>query len=651
MKTQRKNLLKRSLSLASLALGLMLSVAALSACHDDDANGNDSEANLENILELTANPTADQYGVKFDKKTVVLGSAESAYNTAVTGRLTSTTNEISEDAKAFVFMQGYDMDFNEEDLTKMIKAYINGATFILLEPNLGNIVTLRATAAGVVKDLFEAGEDVSGAEDFVQKLAALQELNMQDVYDETEAIAFRKHDVYVVRDLNLMTDSSNCNTTGLLGSEGDNYTQRQCEEDDYEPTAYDRGVSADMLFNWLNEDAPAVESVSKSSRASSAEQTIDNYMTGERYVIQQQVGPSRALDKTLRYEMVYTVYSAYNFDNNTDYYFVRLRPNFHCSALGCPTGEKDWIYVNKVVRFDDGSTAGEFFSAHENYWYGTYMSGFNFTGEIVNADKTAVQDVTLLDASPKTDVSGTSGYSTGINFSLSGNVGLNASGPTGGITGGVTFTESTSHSEPSLQVHHSEEGGVTKWNISGIQPHAHVPLFTSRWHDLVATFQRTDWQTEFTWIVSIKDAAKQGTEPFYVKATDITEITDLNIYKWDYELRTHPTQVQYIKLPTPNRFRHNYIISCSNNDLQNVLKDQFSKSWSNEFTYYGKSEDELLNGAKAYFAKVKTSINGYLEEIVEKGFTGEYTVRLKTVEGETISSFVINNGKIVDAAK
>ena len=347
--------------------------------------------------------------------------------------------------------------------------------------------------------------------------------------------------------------------------------------------------------------------------------------------------------------MVYVMYSAYNFDTNTDYYFIRLRPNFKCSALGCPSGTNTWIEANKVVTFDDGHTSGSILSKYDNHWYGTYMSAFDFTGEIVRADKSAAQDVTLLDATPKTDVSGSTGYTTGLSYSISGNLGFNVQGPTGGVQAGMTFSESTSHTLPDLKVRHSENGATTFWGVTGIVPQTHHSIWKmGATHDEVGTFQKTDWQTEFTWIVSVKNPGGQTSEPFFLKATDLTEITDLNTNTYDYELRVHPTQTNYIKLPVPNRFRNNFIVTCSDNNLQNVLKDQFSKTWLNEFTYYGKSNDEVDKGAVFTFNTIKTAVKGYLNEIVSKGYTGTYTFNLKTTDGKELATFKIENGKIVE---
>ena len=256
--------------------------------------------------------------------------------------------------------------------------------------------------------------------------------------------------------------------SGLFGSENGATEEKKCVQDDYEPTDYDRGVATDNLVNWLvkGKDFPSIDTGENSGEAS----TIDKYMQGERFVIQQQVGPSRAMGKTLNYEMVYIIYSAYNFDTDTDYYFIRLRPNFKCSAFNCPTDAGTWIHANKIVTFDDGHTSGSFWSKYDDRWYGTYMSAFDFTGDIVRADKSAAQNVTLLDASPKTDVSGSTGYTTGLSYSISGDLGFNMNGPTGGVHGGMTFSESTTQTLPDLKVRHSENGPSTFWGITGVVP-------------------------------------------------------------------------------------------------------------------------------------------------------------------------------------
>ncbi len=649
-KTFRKAALRSIATPIPFVAGLMLSAATLTSCGPNDDVNSSAEYDYGNVLNLDPNPTTDQYGVKYSGKTVVLGSGNTAFNSSVLGRLTLVDNLFPDDAKAYVFTEDYNMDFTVDQMASMIKAFLNGGSFILIEPTFSDLTKMETTAKEATKKLIDEGVDITGVRDFLERINDLKKINLKDVYDATEVIAFRKHDVYVIPDLKTLTTLSGSNAIGLFGNEDGTTTEKKCAQNDYEPTAYDRGVATDILINWLGDEGKSATNGDSSDTGENSGEaaTIDSYMQGERFVIQQQVGPSRALDKMLNYEMVYVIYSAYNFDTDTDYYFIRLRPNFKCSALGCPNGTNSWVHANKIVTFDNGHTSGDQYSLYQDNWYGTYMSAFDFRGDIVRADKSAAQNVTLLDASPKTDVSGSSGYSTGFSFSVSGDLGFNMSGPTGGAHAGMSFSESTSHTLPDLKVRHSENGATTYWGVTGVVPITHHNFWTGKvTHDEVGTFQKTDWQTEFTWIVSVKNPSAQTSDPFFLKAEDFTEITDLNSSSYDYELRVHPTQTNYIKLPVPNRFRNNFTVSCSDNNLQNVLKDQFSKTWINEFTYYGKSNDEVEKGAVYTFNNIKTAINGHLTEIVEKGFTGTYTFRLKTVDGKELSTFKIENGKII----
>ena len=653
MKMKKMNMLKEVVYFASVVVCIMLSSTTLTSCSDKETT-QEPTISEDNVITLTGAPTVDECSTKFNEKAVVLGNGTSEFNTTVLNRLTTSSNTISSDAKAFVFTNGYNMDFTADEMKTMMKAYLDDACFVLVEPELGNIEQMETKAKTAIKSLIEDGEDVSQAYSFIDKLESLKQINIQEVYDGTEVLAFRKHDMYVVRDLDEMIELSDKSAQATANVDG-----KDVEENwtvvDYEPTDYDRGESTDMLVTWMNEEGEAdVEPVSRFTRASNdAQATIDKYMQGNRVVIQEQVGPSRALGKILRYELVYTVYSAYDFDKDEDYYFIRLRPNFHCSALDCPTDRKKWIAANKVVKFDDWRESGNWYSSMEDRWYGTYMSAFKFTGEIVDKTKeVCASNAELVEATPKTDVSGTSGYTTGFSCSLSGNIGFNMSGPTGGVGVGASFSESTSHTHPSMMIAHKEEGSTTEWKVTGIVPKVDTEYdpfwpFTVTVHDVVATFQHTDWQTEFTWIVKVKNPKSQSL-PFYLKATDFTEITDLNNSSYNFELRVHPTQVHYIELPQPNRAYENYVITCSDNNLQNVLKEQYSKTWNNEFAYYGLNKDEVKNGSLMLFDGMKKIIAGYGTEIVEKGFSGKYTFRLKTLQGEELAHFVMENGKIVE---
>ena len=87
-------------------------------------------------------------------------------------------------------------------------------------------------------------------------------------------------------------------------------------------------------------------------------------------------------------------------------------------------------------------------------------------------------------------------------------------------------------------------------------------------------------------------------------------------------------------------------MSCSDQAVQDVIKDQFGQTWQNEFTYYALNKEQSDLGAKAMFEKVKVAIKGYGSVLKDKGYTGTYTFALKQLDGTPMDSFTIENGEV-----
>ncbi len=615
---------------------LILSLASgvLASCKKEKTN----EIPLpDEYEENTPLPTADQVEKTFSGKTAVLGSDLSTFNASVVNRMKNVTTAISSDVKAVVFTKSSAVNFTEDETKALLKAYVGGANFVFIDPVFPDFEAYRTVFNAAVGSVLaeDIDFDLTVAETFYDKLCEMKGLYTDKPYGPMEAAAFRYNSSYIVPSLEAQADLSDASASGYYSSD-DVTEEADCASEAYEPTAYDYGKAADILVEWMAQD-------NDPGFNSSETDSIEKYMSGKRTVIQHKVGPSRALGRTLSYEMVYTVYSAYDFDKNTDYYFIRLEPKFYCSALGCKSGDDEWVSANKVVVFDDGHTSGEFLCSYTDLWYGPYMSKFDYTAKVVDGNGNAVNGVTLLQANPHTDVSGTSSIATGMSYNLSGNFGFNASGPMGGIAGAFTFSETHSHSENNLKVYLDDQNNTPNWRIEGIVPQCHMGFF-SYYHDEVATFQKSNWQTEFTWIVSVPDP--QPGKPFYISAADLTEITELNYNIYDIELRVHPTQSATIELPEPNRSNEKYIMYCSDEAVQNVIKDQFGQTWQNEFTYYALNKEQSDLGAKAMFEKVKVAVKGYAGVLKDKGYTGTYTFALSKVDGSRMESFTLENGEV-----
>ncbi len=622
---------------------MLISIGTLSSCKKDNQQ--------EQQMQIEANqalPTNDQLEVTTPLKAVVLGSNRSNYNASVVNRLKNVSGELCDDAEVVVFTTGYAMNFTKNQVRSLILSYIKGANLIFVNPTFPATDDFEKNYEGALTDIVaeNADFDTDAAGDFLKTVENVKEIFVNKLCGEVECVACRENSIYVVKSLEVMADSSSNNAVGFFSDNKQNSGESSCVDDNYVPTDYDHGKSADLLLGWMNN--PESKSIRKFDAAdfgvkSDASADIEKFMTGYRVSIQHSVGPSRALDRTLRYEMVYTFYSAYDFNKQEDYYFIRLEPNFHCSALGCRNGDRNWVNANKVVRFDDGSTSGEFWSSKTDMWYGPYMSKFNYSARLVKANGFAVNNSTLLATSPHTDVSGSVGYSTGISYSLSGNFGFNSNGPTGGVSGGVSFSESHSHTEPSLKVYHSIDSNIPTWRIEGISPKCHVGFF-SYYHDEVATFQKNDWQSEFTWVVKVPKLGDG--EPYYLMAEDMAEVTELNYNIYDLELRVHPTQSTKLKLCEPSRCNDSFTMSCDNQSLQNKIKEQFPLLWENQFIYYALNSKESEEGAKNMFEKVKAAVSGFSENLKQQYYTGTYKFTLRKTDGTLVSEFTLENGEV-----
>ena len=639
----KKRFLKEA---AAVAVLLCSAVAVFPSCNKDKGNEGNSEVIEENV-EL---PETDQLDVTTDIKSVVLGSGSSAFSSSLVNRLKNRAGEISADAGIIVFAPDYTISFTLEQAKKLLQAYAGGAGFVFLNPTCPEMSGLEQMVSDAVTEIIQSDKDFDenvGVDftDMVENIIGFYGSS----FGKVECVAFRGTSIYLVRDLDEMGDKSWANS--VMDFEGETESgekesgEASCAVKDYTPNGYDMGKSADLLVEWLNDGGEANRSVFNAAAfglKSEESAAIDKYMTGQRVSIQHKVGPSRALGRTLVYEMVYTVYSAYDFDKNEDYYFIRLEPDFHCSALGCQNGRASWVDAVKEVTFDDGSKSGHWYSLRTNYWYGPYMSGFDYTAKIVQEDGTAVT-AELLQTTPNTDVSGSDGYTIGMQYALNGNFGFNSGGITGGVTAGFSFTDYRTQSVNSLRMTNKKNNNIPHWTVSGI-----VPKFHPGWdpyHDEVATFQKTDWQTELTWIVRISNPQKD--KPYYIKAEEITEITELNKSYYDLELRVHPTQSAMIKLCPPNRGKLDFLMACSDKALWDEVSKQFDKSWQNEFTYYADNEAAAVTGAKSIFEKVKTIVKGDVVTLKEHGFTGNYTFRLiKAGDENAVATFTLKNGVV-----
>ncbi len=627
---KRKRTFRKIVCLPAV-VGLVGMMGVWTSCHDDETIIESRQTS--GVIENTERPTTDQLAVKYTKKAVVLGNDHTNFNASVVDRMDNYSNAVTSGATVYVFTKGSGAALTADEAADLLAAYASDASFVFINPETiltDNFVTSLKAGVERLEARGAATDEADGLIDQVENLKASAELSHR------EAIGVRKGAQYIVRKLEEMADSANENSTATGTDENGNEISAKCIAEDYTPTAYDYGLSADRLVTWLNgEDTDG---------SNGAQEQIDQLIGAEKHEFNFVLGPSRALEKTMSYSLVCRIYPAYDFDNDADYYFVRLNANFHPAELDCVRGtDKGWKKADKYVRLDDGSLAGYIWDHPKNYWYGPYMSKFDLRASITGYTSADHGGIFVENASPKTDVSGSSSHSSGFNFSLTGSVGLSAAGPQGGVSAGLKFSESHSHSEKDLKVVHSDYGGnLTQWTYTGVVPQVHLNYLGNFYHDEVANFQISDWQNEMTWIFKVVKPRKGLELTLCLK--DITEIKELFMNIYDWELAVHPENTTYIKMPQPNRARKNYTMVCNdnNNGVQTHIEKALPETWkSGVFTYYGHTDSEIVANAKQWFLEdIKKAVLGINFGNINKD--GVYTISLREqgVTGD-VASFKI----------
>lgn len=605
-------------------LALVGTGALLSSCHDDDRFTAGITCDDTEAVENVQRPTNDQLGTKYSKTAIVFGGDRTDFNASVVNRMDNQTNEVNAGVQAFVFTKGCNVSLSESEALSMVRAFRNDANFVFVHPESFSAEAVATSLEEAAATLEEQDFDTEGIDQFIGRIRNLR------TRTDAEAVALRREAVYVIPKLEAQADSTARNTTAYATDGDGNVLQLECPFVDYQPTAYDYGQAADKLVDWMKN-----EKTDDGSNTGSG--NINDLIASDPVTFNFVLGPSRALDKTMHYSMTYQIYPIHDFDHNRDYYFVRLGTNLHASELDCIKDQPSvWVRANKVVTFDDGATSGKIFSARSNLWYGPYVSKMDIAAMVEQTDRQ--EKISVEQAMPQTDVSGTSGITSGFSYSLTGNLGLNAQGPKkegdswttsgdGGLVGSVVISESKTHSESDLMVYHSDYGGnYTAWNFYGITPVFVNKFWTGKHeHTEVANWQVNDWQNELTWVF-IVDNPKEEHE-YKLKVEQIVEMKELNHSGYNLELAVRSKQTSTVTMPMPNRFCDNFTMSCSDNTLQEILNARLS-NWKSELVYYGHTRDEVLQGAKNFFKNdVKKAIIGL--ELSEFKGSGTYTFRLR----------------------
>lgn len=257
------------LPLRPLLMGALL-LALPSSCSDDNEV---SDANPD-AKEFVADPTADQIQATYSGLTAVIGSDLDDMGLAIVNRLTRTTAQLTDDVQAVVLTPGtLKSGISALQAASMMKIYQNGGTIIMVEPQKKNWQNLLSVLHRGQQQLEQEGYDTDDIDDGLQLMAMQQSQSEADdhgLLNESDAVALRLNETYVINELEQQADRSIENTDAVTGGEdGKADTMDVVNEDEYlnyEVSDYRYGKSADLLINWMNQADESARSLQAGKR-------------------------------------------------------------------------------------------------------------------------------------------------------------------------------------------------------------------------------------------------------------------------------------------------------------------------------------------------------------------------------------------------
>lgn len=622
------------------------------SCKDD----NDGVAKEIEAEEYVENPTTDKVEVSYGGLTAIVGSDLSDdMGLAISKRLTNTTSQLTDDVKAVVLTPvTLSSGITADQAASLIQLYDKGATIIFVEPkkaNLDNFATVLKAGCDLLE---ERGQVTDGIDAFLALATMRDERRKNDDHtlNNSDAVALRINEMYVVDDIAQQADYSLTNTDAIKVDDNGNVDTvavvNSNEDLAYEVSDYRYGKAADLLMTWMNDASASAAQLEKGKRlamaklkATASEVSLKDLMNAQKITVQKSVGPSRAFGRTMPYEIQYFIYGVYDFDNDDEYYLIRQHLEFHATQLQCTKNDKDsWTKSpkDKKIRLDNGDIV------KNEYFFGPYMRKSRVT---TNLENISSETVYLYDPKPETTV-GTHGHSSGVSWGISGSLGLSSNGDINGTVGwGVTLSETFSNSESDLKVERTTSSPrMTSWLLEGIKPEVKYGFLTSNSHTTVATFQTRDWSDDLTWYYRISHPDKSKTYSLYV--TDYTEIAELNYSFHDYEIAVHPLQSHHVDLDSPCRYKQDWVMTCTNEDLLNNIKSQL-KGWESSTTTYAVKAQLLDDNMIRRFNGIKNSVGALADVLYKQGYTGKYIFMVrKQGDSKNFKAFALGSGVVSD---
>ncbi len=628
--------MKRIIQLSALALPLIFGVAS---CSDNETTKSTGTVQLGEKL-----PTTDQLEVKVEGGYIEYGSSsDDDLAKAVMNRHTQGKVSADQTSLKSVIVAGNSLtSLSDQDYTDIVKYILTDKTLLVVDPTMANWNSFATKLVKAYTALVEAGnlpqKTTAAGNHFFRSLTRdvrtnlkddiyglpivkVSEANENDVFASMLFVRGNKvrnydHDCYD-HPTTVVTETVKRDKDGNAVSTETSEPQTNTSEN-HVLNGFQTGQMADDVAS--NIDEAADDGANSDSNDPS---DLKSLMQAQKFSHVFRV--TRPIDLSYRWQersclvkTDYNIWAVYDFDHQTDYYLVHQTITSQNGDLHCSDGHKDWEYW-----------------LGDDLYFGTWAGDVYSTVNLLDEQGNAVSNVSVVNPQPATHQGATS-YSSGMSWSLSGNAGLNTSGPSGGVGGSVSFSESYSTSAPDYAVELNASGSEIKWKFVASNSRIVGHFAWARedaTHDVVPACYRNNCTFNQSFIYTVQNPAS----PRYV--LDVYAKQCLLDYKgtnsWFYmtdNYTYYSNEAKYqVVLNPPTRYKQDWYMTIevpqgiNQNDVRTFLQSHYPKYWKETTTCYTFTKDDTLP-IIGWMNDFQNDIKNDLASWKNAGFTGKYSI-------------------------
>lgn len=639
------------------ATALVCGATMLTSCVKED-NPSGQADTREDVEDFPKASTTDQLTTTIQRPAYVFDATYTGEGKAVVARATKKVAFNDESLEVVIMPSTQIPSLKNEDYLNIIHVLAKGGTVVFTEPGLDvldGFCKNIAAAIEVYSPAAEIAQDYLSSE-AIQRIILWSEANpfadmIEDgVKDRYEIIGLRAQTVYLS-----MNDREGFSTKMTIDVD----VEKKDKEDEFETIPveveiphcmddYYFGEKADDLAEWLNSNEPeTTENEANQVRAlmnrAAGDATLQSLCKAQTFILKgdnnnldYQWGPASVRAIYHPIQLRYDIWTAYSADKKCDFYCVKLSVTAENNQMGCgPSEARKWYDARYFKPWQESAKS---ISAYPNI-YGPYMRELKMNCSLEGLK------AQLVDYTPKNTPGGTT-VTESFSASLGANVGVNSSGPMGGITGQLTWGSSVSRINPDLKatVTANTGTGQLEFDYIAARPIAEYNVFLPAKHSGIKDISIKTCTVQHAWVWSVETTANNVTLNTVFKSVD----------EWlTYEEFAAKCYEHYIPLPCEHKFKS--AINCPPRNKQEwamTIEPANSKTeaylaqklpqyfWHNNVFFTRKenhlkadTKDEIsawVQKSKAIFDKNSSILKGAAQE---GGLTDKYIIRWHQTNG------------------